>query len=83
MTIEKTTGGGTMITGEDIPLFRLIALKSALKLEIAGMHRRGPSAATIIKKEFGWKGNNKKILEKLEAHLKDIQEKLNAKTDDT
>jgi hypothetical protein len=70
MTIEKTTGGGTMITGDDISVYRLFALKGALKLEIAGMSRRGPSAATILKKEFGWKGNNKKILGLLEEHLK-------------
>lgn len=63
-----------MITGDDIDLFRLISLKGRLKMEIAGMKSRGYSAATILKKEFGWKGNNKKILELLEAHIEEVKE---------
>jgi len=74
MAIETTAGGGMMITGEeDINLFRLISLKGRLKMEIAGMTCRGPSAATLVKKEFGWKGNNKKILELLEAKIEEIK----------
>jgi hypothetical protein len=73
MAIEKTPGGSTMITGDDVGVFRLLALKSALKLEMRGLHRRGPSAYSIIKSEFKWKGNRQKILDKLEAHLEEIR----------
>ena len=75
MAIEVFDNGGYGITGQqDIALFRLLSMKGRLKLEIMGMKSRGPSAATILKKEFGWKGNNKKILELLEAHLEELKE---------
>ena len=58
-------------TKEGIEHYRLCVLKSALKLEIAGMMRSRKliSAYSIIKEEFGFKGNKKKVLEQLEARL--------------
>jgi hypothetical protein len=41
-------------TKDNINLFRLLSLRSALKLEIVGMKRRGRSAYSIIKEEFAW-----------------------------
>ncbi len=55
-----------MITGEwKINAFRLLQLRKALQLQIKGMRMssKGPSALTVIKKEFGLKGNSKKVLE--------------------
>ena len=50
-------------TPQKIEAFRLLALKSALRLEIAGMKRsRGPSACAIIKSEFGLKGNKQYVM---------------------
>ena len=49
-----------------IELFRLCALRGALKLEILGMRKRGRSAYSIVKEEFGLKGNKKRVLEQLE-----------------
>jgi len=54
-------------TPEEIEFYRLRALRSALKLEILGMKRRGRSACTIIKQEFGFKGSRKKVLRELNA----------------
>jgi hypothetical protein len=52
MAIESIPGGGHMITGErDIAVVRLLALRSALGLEIrTGMQRssRGRSTLTIV-----------------------------------
>jgi len=73
MAIEVFENGGFAITGADTKIFQLISLKGRLKMEIMGMRCNGPSAATIVKKMFGWKGNNKKILEKLEAHLEELK----------
>ena len=59
---------------EDINLFRIITLRSALKLEIAGMRRRGRSAYSILKEEFNLIGNMKSVLadvEQLIAQKKD------------
>ena len=46
-----------------IDKYRLFVLRSALKLETLGMASRGPSAYSIIKKEFNLKGNKQKVLE--------------------
>lgn len=52
---------------------RRFTLKQALKLETMGMKRRGQSAATIIKKEFGLKGNNKSVLEQFEVIVEEMR----------
>jgi hypothetical protein len=44
-----------LITADQIPAFRLLALRSMLKLEAKGMKRRGPSALSIVKAETGLK----------------------------
>ena len=54
---------------EAISNFRLRALRGALKLEILVMKRRGRSAYSLAKEEFGFKGNKQKVLEQLEAKL--------------
>lgn len=53
-------------TPEAIELFRMRALRGALKMEIFGMKRRGQSAYSIIKQEFGLKGNKQSVLEQFE-----------------
>jgi hypothetical protein len=63
------TNGGIVVTGDSIPLYRLLTLKYALKLEIAGLKRRGRTAYAVIKSEFGWTGNRRAILERLTAHI--------------
>ena len=55
---------------EDIKLFRLASLRSALKLEILGMKRRGVSVYSIVKKELGFKGSKKEVLKQLENYIK-------------
>ena len=56
----------------EIELYRLLVLKSALKMEILGMKRRGRSAYSIIKEELNIKGNRQKILKQLEEILVSI-----------
>tara|TARA_B100000953_G_C17879234_1_gene377439 strand:+ start:96 stop:296 length:201 start_codon:yes stop_codon:yes gene_type:complete len=58
---------------EEIALFRMKALRSALKLEILGMKRRGRSVYSIIKEEFGFKGSKQKVLQQLENALTKAQ----------
>ena len=55
---------------EEIQAFRMRSLRGALKLEILGMKRRGRSAYSIIKEEFGLKGNRQKVLEQLEKNIR-------------
>jgi len=64
---------GIIITGkENIANVRLITLRSALKLELLGMKRRGRSVYSIIKEEFGLKGNKQKVFDQFS---KIVQEK--------
>ena len=49
-------------TPENINFVRMATLKSALKLEIAGLKRRGRSVYSIIKEEFGLTGNKRTVL---------------------
>ena len=44
-----------------IAIYRLAVLRSAVKLEVLGMTRRGRSATTIVKKELGLKRSLKSI----------------------
>ena len=72
MTDERTDDYIMCDTPEKIQLFRLLALKSALKLEInTSMRRRGRSAYAIIKEEFGFTGGKKKVLQQFEVFLKE------------
>ena len=54
-------------TPEGVNFVRLAALKGALKMEIHGMHRRGRSAYSIAKSDYGLKGSRAKVLAQLEA----------------
>ena len=49
-------------TPDQIDMFRLLALKGALTLECKGMKRRGRSVYSIVKEEFGLKGNKENVL---------------------
>ena len=60
-------------TPEQIDMFRFLSLRSALKLECLGMTRRGQSAYSIIKAEYGFKGNKKSVLEQMEEIIKEVK----------
>ena len=57
---------------EQIALFRLKSLRGALKLEILGVKRNGRSVYSIVKEEFGFKGNKQKVLKQLELKIEEI-----------
>jgi hypothetical protein len=60
----------TILTNPDqIAAFRLLTLRSMLKLEIHGMTRSGRSAYSIIKSELGLKGNKIRVYDQLSAML--------------
>ena len=57
----------TVITGSDIDLFRMSVLEKALKLELLGMKGRGRSAYSVIKSEYGLKGNRQSVYDQFKA----------------
>lgn len=71
MAIKKTDAG-TIFTGSHIRLYRLVTLKSALKLEIKGIRvRRNFSAYSTLKNELGLRGSRERVLEQVEAILRE------------
>jgi len=56
-------------TPQAIDGFRTRMLRSALKLEVLGMTRRGQSVYSIVKQEFGFKGNKQQGLDQLLAYI--------------
>ena len=57
-----------LTTPDQIARYRLATLRAALKLEIAGMKRRGRSAYSILKDE-GFTGTRAAILQQLNDQL--------------
>ena len=72
-----TNQGDEMIVIEqpnEIAMWRLCALKEALKLEVLGMKRRGRSVYMIVKEKFGFKGSKARVLEQLEEVINQRKE---------
>jgi hypothetical protein len=68
---------GFLITQDQIPLARLLTLRSGLKLEGHGIKvKSGRSLLTIAKKEYGWKGNREKILGLLEEQIEKMRKEM-------
>jgi hypothetical protein len=60
-------------TKEEIAFFRLAALEFALGMELIGLRRsRSPSAYSILKREYGFKGSKKKVLEQVRARAEQL-----------
>ena len=60
--------------GIDVDFYRLLTLRSALKLEILGMKNSRRSAYAIIKEEFGFKGNKQKVYDQIDELIKKAKE---------
>ena len=57
-----------------IQLYKMMAQKQALKLEIYGIKlSRGRSAYTVIKEMYGLKGSKQKVLEQFTKIIEDIK----------
>jgi uncharacterized protein (DUF2141 family) len=57
-------------TPQQINAFRLRTLARGLKMEIHGLKMsRGQSCYSIVKSEFGFKGNKQSVLDQLLNHM--------------
>jgi hypothetical protein len=72
--IEPTGGGGFVVSGKAVELYRLIALKHAMKLELTtGMKMsRGMSPFRIVKQQFGWKGSKQQLYNMLVKYIDEV-----------
>jgi hypothetical protein len=59
----------TVLTGDAINQYRALALLSALKLEVLGMKRRGPSVYSVVKREYNLKGSKQSVYDQLKSLL--------------
>lgn len=59
----------TIIEPQEFELYALLRLKSALKLEVAGMKHSKGSVYAKVKKDFGFKGNKQSVLDQLINHI--------------
>ncbi len=70
--------GPVMIdTPDGIRFAQMLARRGALKLEILGMRRRGRSAYSIIKQEYGYRGTRQSVLNQLSDAIDHIKEARN------
>ena len=51
----------TLITGSQIPIAQMLARKSALRLELMGLKKRGQSVYSIVKQAHGLRGNKESV----------------------
>ena len=56
-----------------IELYRLLTLRSALRLEVVGLKGRGRSAYSIAKEELSIKGNKQKVLDQVHEMIQSIK----------
>ena len=73
--IERTEGGGTMITGTGIDVYRMIALKGAVKMEGLGIRFKGPSRTAEAKRLLGLPRSTKRetLIEQLQARAEELR----------
>ena len=57
---------------EDIRFFQLLTRRSALKLEMKGIKRRGRTVYSICKEVYKLKGNKAKVLAQLEEMIDEV-----------
>ena len=50
---------------DKIRYFQMLARRQALKLELMGMKRRGRTAYSICKSEYGLRGNRKRVYDQM------------------
>lgn len=69
--------GGTSLTGEGIELFRLLQIRSGFRLEDAGMRLSGklPKMSTILRRQYGLKGNRDSLRKQLDQMIEDCQQR--------
>ena len=63
----------TVITGDAIRLYQMMAQSKALGLEIKGLKFSKGSIYAHVKKQYGFKGNKQRVLEQLESKI--VEEK--------
>ncbi len=68
------TQGGTVLTGEAIPFFRMAAQLAALRFKVkTGMNMGRGSIVSMVKAEYGLKGSAARVLEQFEPIVEAVR----------
>lgn len=72
MAIKKTETGAVIFTGKDVDTYRLLTIRMGLRAEALGMRltSKAPSCLSIVKREFGFKGNRENVTAQFETMLR-------------
>lgn len=54
--------------------YRMLTMRSALRLEVLGMRHSRGSVYALVKREFGFRGNKQAVLDQLSLQIQAIQE---------
>jgi hypothetical protein len=66
-----------LTTPDQIAIFRLATLRTMLKLETRGLGRgRGPTALSILRKEYGYKGMRDAVLAQVTADTAELMSQI-------
>ena len=65
LTVDNHDGTLIVVGSDNVDRARVLVLRAALRLEVIGLGRRGRSVYSIVKQEFGFKGNKQKVLDQL------------------
>jgi len=63
-----------VITGKkNIAMYRLLAMKYALSLEVKGLRSSRGSVYALVKREFGFKGCKQRVLDQFTLYIEDLK----------
>ena len=67
-----------VLNSDQIEMFQLLRLRSALKLELLGMKHSQGSVYAYIKKVYGLKGNKQKVYDQFDAAIEELKQEIQA-----
>jgi hypothetical protein len=78
MPIHIGEAGTAYVGKEAIDLYRMATLLHGLNLEMVGLRltNKAPTCYSIIKREYGFKGNRAKVLAQFEAYFSVMKSKI-------
>tara|TARA_R110000787_G_scaffold24734_1_gene69860 strand:- start:1018 stop:1320 length:303 start_codon:yes stop_codon:yes gene_type:complete len=74
--IQVSEHGTAFTTPNGIELFRLSAMRAALKLESKGLKSSKGSMTALAKRELGIKGNRDKVMQVLDVTIEKLRSKV-------
>jgi uncharacterized protein VirK/YbjX len=75
-----TDSGFVLVGEEQVRMAQFFTLRQALRMELAGMKRRGRSAYSIVKEIYGYKGSKQSVMDQMNADYDKFWEERHAES---